>query len=124
MVLEEEGLVSVWRLGGEQRIDREHDDLGAVSVFDGAVGQAGVVGVDQVGHAIGAGYAGLPEIDVEIGAVALEDSEVVRGGLDCEYVGPRIAVREPQGAGADVGAAVDDERLTAGGDDLVVEAID
>ncbi|MCU1222779.1 MAG: hypothetical protein JWQ42_872 [Edaphobacter sp.] len=122
--LEEEGLVAVGGLGGEQSLKCHRDDLGALSVLAGAIGEAGLVGIGEVGAAVGGGYAYLAEIDIAVGSVALEDGEVVGGGLDGEDMGLGIAVCEPKDAGTDVGSAIDDERLPVTGEDLPVDAID
>ena len=63
-------------------------------------------------------------LNVETEDVALEQGEVVGGGLYGDDVGAWVTGVEPEDAGADVGATVEDEGLAAGGYDLVVEAVE
>jgi hypothetical protein len=121
---EEEGGVEGGGLGGEEGGHGEHGDLWTLLGGVGAVGEGAFAGVGEVGDAVGWGYTGLAEVDVVVAAVALEEGEVVGGGLDGEDVGMGVAGEEPEDAGADVGAAVYDEGFAAGGDDVLVDTVD
>src|SRR5258705_7144859 len=69
------------------------------------------------------GHAHLPQVDVKAGAVGAEELEVVRSRFDGDDVGFRVTRVEPENAAANVRPAVDNQWLTSGGNDLLVDIL-